>query len=331
MATRKPATAQARLVERALTLIARQHGGAPEECVQADREAREWRGQGSEHERAWQTAERLWQDTALSAQEVGQMPAAMPRRIPVSALGFGLLTLLGVAGAEGVRRWQQPVYASMLASGHERLLDHPLPDGTRLSLDVHSDARVTYHRNRRGLRLEQGGAFVDVHRDERRPFVVDTPAGRVQVIGTAFEVRVDDGRLDVAVARGRVRVCTVAASAQDGECAPGAGVRLFQGQRITVADGASGPLETQSAGDVGAWREGWLVFDDTPLPQVIERWNDYLSPPLELASAPALHALRLTGSFRLDQPDVFLAALPQVLPVRVAHPPQGEAIWIEAP
>lgn len=78
-----------------------------------------------------------------------------------------------------------------------------------------------------------------------------------------------------------------------------------------------------NAADVGAWSEGWLVFDHTPLPEVVARWNDYLTQPLVLDDAVSLQALRLTGSFKLREPATFIASLPRSLPVRVQSLPDG--------
>jgi transmembrane sensor len=85
---------------------------------------------------------------------------------------------------------------------------------------------------------------------------------------------------------------------------------------------ASLPL-TLNAADVGAWREGWLVFDHTPLTEVVARWNDYLAQPMVLDDAASLQALRLTGSFKLREPAIFIASLPRSLPVRVQSLPDG--------
>jgi transmembrane sensor len=88
------------------------------------------------------------------------------------------------------------------------------------------------------------------------------------------------------------------------------------------ADGQLAPYSLNAA-DVGAWREGWLVFDHTPLTEVVARWNDYLAQPMVLDDAASLQALRLTGSFKLREPAIFIASLPRSLPVRVQSLPDG--------
>ncbi|HVR50357.1 MAG TPA: iron dicitrate transport regulator FecR, partial [Pseudorhodoferax sp.] len=98
---------------------------------------------------------------------------------------------------------------------------------------------------------------------------------------------------------------------------------LQAGQRLRVdAQGAGAPGRV-APGDVGAWRQGWLVFDRTPLPEVVARWNDHLAQPLVLADDPALQALRLTGSFPLREPSALRDSLPRVLPVRLERLAEG--------
>ena len=64
---------------------------------------------------------------------------------------------------------------------------------------------VDFRYGRRFLRLEQGEVFLSVAKDAASPFLVDTPAGRVRVTGTEFNVRVVAGsRLEVTLLEGEV-------------------------------------------------------------------------------------------------------------------------------
>lgn len=72
-----------------------------------------------------------------------------------------------------------------------------------------------------------------------------------------------------------------------------------------------------------AWRQGWLVFDATPLAEAVAQWNAWCDEPIVLAPAPALLAMRVTGSFPAREPGRFLAVLPSVLPVSVTALAEG--------
>lgn len=88
-----------------------------------------------------------------------------------------------------------------------------LQDGTNVWLN--SGAEIEYPSlfagNSRQVRLS-GEALFDVSRDTRRPFVVETFACKVEVLGTRFNVNADE-RHDVfstALMRGSVRVSSLA-------------------------------------------------------------------------------------------------------------------------
>ncbi|MHC9083449.1 FecR family protein [Luteimonas sp. RIT-PG2_3] len=323
----------AALIEQALTLIARQRGGDAATAREVGVQARAWRDADPQHEAAWHAADRLWR---ASDPEYWDMRMALPpsserRRRQRIVAGLGIAAALASGALVLWLQWQQPLSESSLATTVEPSLDHALPDGTRLSLDARSRTQVAYYRDYRQVRLERGGAYLDVRPDPQRPFIVETPAGRVRVLGTAFDVRLDGDALHVAVAHGRVEVCPGAGLdlAADEPCPTDRAIAVLPGQKLAVGQGRAVRLGRLPADDVGAWRQGWLVFDDTPLPDVIARWNAYLPQPLELAPTPALQALRLTGSFPLDDPAAFVDALPQALPVQLVRDGNG-SVRVEA-
>lgn len=317
----------AALIEQALTLIARQRGGDETAAREVGVQARAWRDANPRHEAAWQAADRLWRasDPADWGLQVALPPTAARRNRQRAIVGFGVAAALASGALASWWQWQQPLSDVLIATTSTRSLDNALPDGTRLSLDQRSHARVAYYRDHRSVQLERGVAYLDVKPDPRRPFIVETPAGRVRVLGTAFDVRLDGDALHVALAHGRVEVCPGAdlGLAADARCPADRAVELLPGQTLSIAPGHGRQLGRQATDEVGAWRQGWLVFDNTPLPEAIHRWNAHVAQPLQLAPGAALQSLRLTGSFPLDNPDAFVAALPQALPVEVVPADDG--------
>lgn len=324
------AVSSRQLLEYALLLIARQHGGDAAAAQAAQDELARWRHAAPANEAAAQAAWRGW-----AATEAGGLQGAMPlpptqaerdahhqrtRRRVLSALG--LAGLVVAAGGGGRWYWQQPLAQVALRTGHGELLSHRLQDGSQLDLAPGTVAEATLYRDRRELRLAQGEVRLEVQPDAGRPFEVLTDWGRVRVLGTAFTVAVRDRRMSVAVAHGRVAVW---AARPGGTATQPPDAELTAGQTVQTTVQGLGDIGTVAAGDVGAWRQGWLVFDRTPLPEVVARWNDYLAQPLVLAAdqAAALRELRLTGSFPLRDPAGFIASLPHVLPVQVERAEQG--------
>jgi len=317
------ATPTRSMIAHALLLIGRMHKAQPEVARAAAAELAQWRGTDAAHADAVRAAEQLWDATNGSALADSvplprsQAATDRTRRRVAGLLGVGGLAALLVAG--GGWYWRQPVYSVALATGHSQMLEKTLPDGTRLSLAARTRGSIAYYRDRREVRLDEGEIRFEVTPDAERPFTVATRWGHARVLGTTFTVSARENRMRVAVAEGRVGVWPTpdaagepAAVAQRGEAIESDGQRL----------GPARPVEPDA---VGAWRQGWLVFDNTPLPEALARWNDYLQRPVRLGASPQLDTLRLSGSFPLRNPQAFLAGLPDILPVRVVHAPGGAA------
>ena len=74
---------------------------------------------------------------------------------------------------------------------------------------------VLFTDTERRVRLERGEAFFQVTKDPRRPFVVEVGGVTVRAIGTAFNVRLGGGELDVLVAEGKVEVASTGPAQPD--------------------------------------------------------------------------------------------------------------------
>ncbi|KQP50082.1 hypothetical protein ASF44_02060 [Pseudorhodoferax sp. Leaf274] len=314
--TRRPPAR--RLVEHALSLIGRQQHGTPEQAAAARDELARWRQAHPAHAAAADTARHYWQATEASALR-GDVALPPDRAAHRAQARRRALTLLGVGGlaaalaAGGRWAWLQPTAQFALRAGQGQRQGLDLPDGSRIDLAANSAAQVRYHRDRRVCVLQSGEIRVDVRHDPARPFVVETAFGRVEVLGTLFSVSVRGDRLRVAVARGRVAVAP-------GQAPPAV---LEPGEAFEVdRDGLAQRTQVR-AESVGAWRDGWLVFQATPLAEVVARWNDYLAQPLRLADDAALRSLRLTGSFPLRDPAAFVDNLPQMLPLHAERQAGG--------
>jgi transmembrane sensor len=309
-----------RLFEHALLLIVRQHGAAPDTASLAARELAIWRSCDAAHESACLAALEAWQQTDASAlrDEFSLPPSAtsqkrQTRRRLIALLGFGGVAL--ASGGIGRRFWSQPSFTLLARTGKAEIEAHELPDGSRIDLAARSELAITYYRNRRLANLVAGEVCFDVAPDARRPFEIETRHGRVRVLGTAFSVSLLEDGLHVAVARGRVAVWR---GGQSPNSAPD--TELGSGDAVFIS--TTGELRSSRVvpEDIGAWRQGWLVFEGIPLDKVVDRWNDYLAKPLEMERRPGLANMRLTGSFPIDNPLAFLKALPRTHPVEViAH------------
>lgn len=317
------------MVEAALLLVGRVHRGEPDTAFAAEQELARWRAGPPERQAALETAERLWSGTDGSFL---QASVPLPRRRDPGRTRRNVLGLFGASGLAALMWgggrwvWRQPVFQSSMQTGHGEQRKASLPDGSDIHLAPHTQTRIVLYRDRREVHLAQGEMRFDVNSDPDRPFTVSTDWGSVRVLGTAFSVRARDGQMRVEVAEGRVGVWpkNLAGTPAGPDDTPP--IVLTAGQSIDTNDQGLGSRKAVPADSVGAWRNGWLVFDDTPLEQVLAQWNDYLPTPLRLGAHPRLKQLRLSGSFPLRQSNAFLMGLPDMLPVQVMRNARGEVV-----
>lgn len=197
------------------------------------------------------------------------------------------------------------------AQGERRAI--VLSDGSTVELNTATELRVRFSDRGRDLSIIRGEAFFAVVHDAARPFRVAAGNGEIRDLGTQFDVRVEAGRVEVAVMEGEVEVA-----------APGrSGVRVVAGRGLAYSPAG----QTTAPGErrleaVSAWRDGRAVFDQVSLDDVLREIGRYHPVEWEF-SEPSLKRLKLTGSFDVDNLPLFLAALQAALPVTAARVDAG--------
>ncbi|MFJ4373662.1 FecR family protein [Pseudomonas japonica] len=267
------------------------------------------------HRDEYELLARLWRASDLLSPErleklcVADPVRALPRRRFIrQALAAGMAAAALGLGWLG---WQQQRldYSEQLqtALGERRQVE--LPDGTHLEINGRTRLEVRFSAGQRDVRLEQGEVMFSVAHDSARPFVVDAGNGTVTVTGTRFDVRRDAAQTRVAVEQGSVRV--------QGQGGSQALLSAGLGAHIDARGEVAAPYAVDAAA-LTAWRSGKLVFNDAALAQVAEEVSRYRQQPLKVA--PKVAGLRLSSTFRVDDTDALLRALPSILPVTVvAH------------
>ena len=217
-------------------------------------------------------------------------------------------------GAPTTRIASAPTYRT--ATGQRLMVT--LTDGSRLTLDTDSRVRVAYSDTERRLVLERGQALFEVAKHQPRPFVVTAGAQSVTAHGTAFDVRLDPGAVQVALVEGLVSVAT-----RGGQAMP---VRMVPDDVLTAsAHGISVRHVPGMALALSSWSEGRLVFQDTSLRDAVAEMNRYGAARIAIAD-PRAGAVRISGSFRTGDVQPFLDALEMGFPVTVDRRADGGII-----
>ncbi|UPG88233.1 FecR domain-containing protein [Luteibacter aegosomaticola] len=292
--------------EAAAAWLVRSHGG----LGRAEREAlAKWLAEDPAHAVALARLRSTWAflDDVAPAHRRRRRNARFRR----AALVAAATVVVAVAGS--VVWWERmPPPAAVAeayrtARGEQRQVT--LADGSLVWLDTGTVISVRLSEGGRDVALSSGQALFDVTHDVARPFVVHTATAQVRVVGTRFGVRETPTGLvscgtDISVTRGHVQVTDPRGQGR---------VDLLAGQAAHVAPLGLPARLANGAGE--AWRDGRVVFDDTPLPDAVaelERYGD-----THLAVAPSARGLHVTGSFTVGNADAFAKALPQILPVRL--------------
>lgn len=264
---------------------------------------------------------RLASDAAPVAGQRAAAPAVARASRPWRrAWAPALLSVLLLAGGGGWYWWDQhPSYVLDIATGPGEMRALALPDGTRVTLNFDSRLVVRYYPRRRNVELAGGEAFFQVAPDAHKPFTVDSGASQVRVVGTVFNLRSGPPQFVVKVLEGKVEV------RPDRRRADAPVLQLGAGAGVSVDAGSGRHTAVPAAADaVGDWRNGQLVFAQTPLAEVAAELARYLGKPVRVEGAK-LAALPVSGMAITDAPAGFLRALPMLLPVRVQD--MGEDGW----
>lgn len=293
---------------------------------------REWMQADAGHARAFAHVTEVWDALPGALSPVGasarspqsQPPQPQPRRR--YAMAASIAMVLSVAGAWA---WyaRDPVYETDV--GQQETVS--LSDGTRVALNTDSRLAVDFSDAERRVRLDRGEVLFDVAKNPDRPFVVEAGNERIRAVGTSFVVRRDGERVSVTLLKGRVLVSHL------GQGAAGAALRpamLTPGERLIVDPArvqpaqavavppASLAIDRPKLDSVTAWREGNVMFDDTPLAEAMQEINRYGGKPLQL-SDPRLGSLRISGVFSVQDPVQFAQLAAELHNLKVVQSADG--------
>lgn len=178
-----------------------------------------------------------------------------------------------------------------------------LADGTTVYLGAESAIKLDFSASRRQITLLAGEAFFDVSRHPDRPFVVEAKGVKVEVLGTAFDVRLSSAATSIELARGTVGVSYNMASQRSASLSPG--------QMLVVDRGSGAMVKSEIAReDIAAWRDGRLFVNGATIGAVVEQIQRYHAAWIAIPDR-TLASQTVTGLYDLRDPDRALRALVQ--------------------
>ena len=288
-----------------LMLRLRESGHAPA----LQQECRQWRTAHHEHEQAWQRVIHLHQDLDLRAipgaglalQTLETSQRRLHRRQALKLLGG--VAMVGTAAWLGKDLDAVNDWTSDYTTGTGERRSFALPDGSQMQLNTRSTVDLAFNDQQRLVRLKQGELMIACNR--QRSLLVETRDALLEGFEGRFVARQDSDCTQVSVSHGRVAIH-----------------RPDNGQLQWIESGQNWRLDAlgthqleQVDMDAMAWTEGLIVTRNMRLFDFLAQVSRYRHG--YLGCSDGIADLRLSGVFRLEDPEQLLQLLPRTLPVRL--------------
>lgn len=206
--------------------------------------------------------------------------------------------------------WPTPLNSAAFQANYQtkrgEITDIKLPDQSTLTLDAKASISVNFDNEQRVNKLLKGRVVFDVASDKTRPFVIETGNSTITVLGTRFSVDKKSHSTRVMVEHGRVSVQNQRER-----------IELSKGDVATIK--VSGMVISKFDPEithVDAFKQGRLMFDNTPLSEALETFNRHHDFSYTLATK-SHDELNISGTFSASELESFVTLLPHALPVEV--------------
>lgn len=185
-----------------------------------------------------------------------------------------------------------------------------LPDSTEVWLNSASTLRFpsVFNGNERRISL-QGEAIFKVSRNKQKPFIVSTSAMDIEAVGTEFNVSAYSGdlKLTTTLAEGKVKITDNADASKILFLDPGTQVNYNTSNKTYKT-------ENVRVKDVIAWRDGILIFNETPFYEVVAKLGRWFNADIQL-SEQSIAYYRFTGTFTSESLEQVMELLTLTTPI----------------
>jgi transmembrane sensor len=278
---------------------------------------RAWLSSSPAHGAAFEAVDRVWSDVGgLTDLRTGRLPMRRPagtlrRRALLAGVG-----VLAVGGGSALfwRSASAEVYETDVGEQKHVALD----DGSQLFLDAKTRISVAFSDTERSVDMQYGRVNFRIVPDLRRPFVVEAAQQRIVATRCNFDVRCEDGKVQVVLIHGEADVKP--ARAKDGK-----GQTLRSGDRLVASNDVE-KLDKPDLTRVLAWQSGYEMFDKEDLAQAVEEMNRYSTARLEVD--PSVAGLKVSGVYRVGDNGAFARSLAKLLPIAIRQ--DGDALLLTA-
>lgn len=260
----------------------------------------------ADQENAW-----AWADTVAVYDMLGELrppaeahkasvlalPAWLSQRVGLAIAGAAMAACLAVAILGDVVLRAQADFVTATAE----LRSLRLEDGSVVHLGPNSAIDVAVFAGERRLDLLRGEAFFEISHDPQRPFRVIADGVEISVLGTAFDVRLEDAVTAVSVREGRVRVIHGPGRAPLPE-------PLGRGDWVRVARDGKTTRGNLPSDEIAPWLQGQIVARDRPMGEVVGELRRYFNGAIVVMDDNFVRQ-HVTGVYNLSDPVAALRAV----------------------
>lgn len=262
-----------------------------------EKEVLDWMDSDPENRRRLLAERRIFDAMLLHARPKGRgMTFRLPRWTR-EVLKYAAVVLVA-AGLSGI--YISRTYDRILQGGNTitvpagQRVDVTLPDGTKVCMNALSELRYPTFFTGKNRKVQLSGeAFFEVTHDAKHPFVVETYACDVEVLGTRFDVeaRAESGEFVTSLVEGRVRVLDRQNARNRVELTPLQQVSHREGRFVvgTIPDG-----------EQFLWREGLIAFRDASFTELVAEFEKYFGVQIEVLRRKVPDNL-FTGKIRISE------------------------------
>lgn len=198
-----------------------------------------------------------------------------------------------------------------------------LPDGTHVQLNAGTKLEYpqVFAKGMRRVKLS-GEAMFDVSHDARRPFVVETFASEIEVLGTRFNVLSDEqnARFSTTLVEGSVRVRSL--------FDPSDVLTMRPYDKVEIVNGKLRKTTTQDFQEL-CWTEGLIHIKKMPFDELMQRFETAYSIKITIDRNTLPEIDLQSGKVRIsDGIDYALHVLQQVADFTYSHDEDANEIVI---
>jgi len=194
----------------------------------------------------------------------------------------------------------ETIAQNLVANEYE---SHVLPDGSIVEMNRGAALKVDYTPQMRRVELVSSEAHFDVAKNPDRPFVVHARGVDFRAVGTAFNVRLNQDSVELLVTEGHVQMVAADPTGDPNRSEPSRFTRdVVAGQRsvtslaktlsrVEVVD-----VSAVEASELLAWKPRMFEFNEVPLVEVVDAFNQLNAVQLEIDDAE-LAGEKIVASF----------------------------------